>query len=84
MTTESRTAKTAAARRAPLSIRPLNLPTAERIRGNQVAICRDQIIGAAKAGKDESLDYWLTRYVELAGSETPPPGRTRSRPARSS
>jgi len=65
MTSEIRTAKSAHAPRAPISIRPLNLPTAEQIRRNRVAICRDQIIGAVKSGKDESLDYWLARYVDL-------------------
>jgi hypothetical protein len=69
MTSEIRTAKAATSPRPLLSSRPLNLPTAEQIRRNLAAVYRDQIVSAARASNDESLDYWLARYVELVGSE---------------
>lgn len=59
MTTKFQTAETA----------PLNLPTAEEAHRNLTNIVREQIIGAAKAGDDERLDYWLARYVELGKIE---------------
>lgn len=66
MTTESRTGKAADVPQSLISSRPLNLPTADQIRRNLAAVYRDQIIGAAKAGNEEGLDYWLARYVEVA------------------
>lgn len=68
MTTESRTGRAAAAPHPPISSRPLNMPTADQVRRNLAAVYRDQIIGAARSGQEESLDYWLARYIEVAGS----------------
>ncbi len=67
MTTESRTGKAPTAPHPLISSRPLNMPSADQIRRNLAAVYRDQIIGAARAGNEESLDYWLGRYVEVAG-----------------
>lgn len=80
MTTETWTAETTTGARSIIVSRPLNLPTAEQVRRNLAAICRDQIIGAAKAGKEERLDYWLARYVELVAGQAPRQNRPR-RPA---
>lgn len=71
MPSEAGTAEAAGAPRPVIARRPLNMPTADQIRRNLAAVFRDQIVGAAKAGKDESLDYWLARYVDLLGGGTP-------------
>ncbi|MBO0702831.1 MAG: hypothetical protein J2P38_07855 [Candidatus Dormibacteraeota bacterium] len=69
MTTRTRTGGKASAPGALIATRPLIMPTAEQVRRNLATICRDQIIGAAKAGDEERLDYWLARYVALNGKE---------------
>lgn len=37
----------------------------EQMDSNVAHIYRDQIIGAARAGDDERVEYWLARYADL-------------------
>lgn len=72
MTTKISSAESATAPRGSALSALLNLPTAEQVRRNLTNIFREQIIGAATAGDDERLDYWLARYVELRKVEARP------------